>query len=189
MPIRLAYEEEPVRPPARPAPAETAIDFDAAARVADPRDNCAIATQDLPAGATLSGGGSGGPGVASVSCGGGVGPGGASLSGGARPATLRLSVSILEGHRFALVPIAAHEFLLSWGEPFGRALRAITWNESSQPTRYSHRATHRSFRGGCARSSITCAFHVRRSFHPGVPSRRESGCVTPRRSTSFASDR
>ena len=186
MPIRLAYEEEPVRPPARPAPAETAIDFDAAARVADPRDNCAIATRDLPAGATLT---RGGPGGASLSRGGGGWPGGASLSGGARPATLRLSVSILEGHRFALVPIAAHEFLLSWGEPFGRALCAITWKESSQPTRYSHRATHRSFRGGCARSSIARAFHVRRSFHPGVPSRRESGCVTPRRSTSFASGR
>ena len=56
MPIRLAYEEEPVAPPGRPAPAEQAVAFDAAARVADPRDNCAIATRDLPGGALLSGG-------------------------------------------------------------------------------------------------------------------------------------
>ena len=56
MPIRLAYEEEPVARPGRPAPAEKAVAFDAAARVADPRDNCAIATRDLPGGALLSGG-------------------------------------------------------------------------------------------------------------------------------------
>ena len=73
MPIRLVYEEEAVAPPGRPAPAEQAIAFDAAARVADPRDNCAIATRDLPGGALLSGGG--------------AGPG----------SSLRLSVSILEG--------------------------------------------------------------------------------------------
>ena len=105
MPIRLVYEEEAVAPPGRPAPAEQAIAFDAAARVADPRDNCAIATRDLPGGALLSGGG--------------AGPG----------SSLRLSVSILEGHRFALVAIAAHDLLLSWGEPFGRALRAIAPGE------------------------------------------------------------
>ena len=56
MPIRLAYEEDPVVRPGRPAPAEKAVAFDAAARVADPRDNCAIATRDLPGGALLSGG-------------------------------------------------------------------------------------------------------------------------------------
>ena len=55
MPIRLAYEEEPVARPGRPAPAEKAVAFDAAARVADPRDNCAIATRDLAGGTLLSG--------------------------------------------------------------------------------------------------------------------------------------
>ena len=54
MPIRLAYEEEPVARPGRPAPAKKAVAFDAAARVADPRDNCAIATRDLAGGALLS---------------------------------------------------------------------------------------------------------------------------------------
>ena len=103
MPIRLVYEEEAVAPPGRRAPAEQAIAFDAAARVADPRDNCAIATRDLPGGALLFG----------------AGP----------ASSLRLSVSILEGHRFALVAIAAHDLLLSWGEPFGRALRAIAPGE------------------------------------------------------------
>lgn len=103
MPIRLSYEEDPVALPSPPPPAEQVIDFDAAARVADPRDNCAIATRDLP--------------------------GGAALSSGVEPVTLRLSVGILEGHRFALRPIAAQAFLLSWGEPFGRALRAIAPGE------------------------------------------------------------
>ena len=36
---------------------------------------------------------------------------------------------ILEGHRFALVPIAEGELITSWGEPFGRALRAIAAGE------------------------------------------------------------
>ena len=54
MPIRLAYEEEPVARPGRPAPAKKAVAFDAAARVADPRDNCAIATRDLAGGELLS---------------------------------------------------------------------------------------------------------------------------------------
>ena len=53
MPIRLAYEEGVARP-GRPAPAKKAVAFDAAARVADPRDNCAIATRDLAGGALLS---------------------------------------------------------------------------------------------------------------------------------------
>ena len=54
MPIRLAYEEEPVARPGRSAPAKKAVAFDAAARVADPRDNCAIATRDLAGGELLS---------------------------------------------------------------------------------------------------------------------------------------
>ena len=36
-----------------------------------------------------------------------------------------LTHTILEGHRFAIEPIAEGEPLLSWGLPFGRALRAI----------------------------------------------------------------
>ena len=36
-----------------------------------------------------------------------------------------LTHTILEGHRFAIEPIAEGETLLSWGLPFGRALRAI----------------------------------------------------------------
>jgi altronate dehydratase len=36
-----------------------------------------------------------------------------------------LSHTILEGHRFAVEPIAVGDLLLSWGLPFGRALRRI----------------------------------------------------------------
>jgi altronate dehydratase len=36
-----------------------------------------------------------------------------------------LSHSILEGHRFAIAPLKAGDYLLSWNLPFGRALRAI----------------------------------------------------------------
>ena len=42
---------------------------------------------------------------------------------------LTLSVAVLEGHRFALVPIAAGALLLSWGEPFGKALAPIAPGE------------------------------------------------------------
>lgn len=37
-----------------------------------------------------------------------------------------LSHSMLEGHRFAVTPIAVGEPLLSWGLPFGYAIKAIT---------------------------------------------------------------
>src|SRR4051812_14815237 len=42
---------------------------------------------------------------------------------------LVLSFGVLEGHRFAVQPIAAGESLLSWGLPFGTALRDIAPGE------------------------------------------------------------
>ena len=36
-----------------------------------------------------------------------------------------LDFTVLEGHRFAVAPIATGEYLLSWGLPFGRALTEI----------------------------------------------------------------
>ena len=42
-----------------------------------------------------------------------------------REEIITLRSSLLEGHRFASRPIAANELILSWGEPFGRALRPI----------------------------------------------------------------
>jgi len=99
MSLTLAYEETPA--PRRASTGPT-LAFDAAARVAEPRDNCAIATSDLAQGTTLQL------------------PSGTSLT---------LSVGVLEGHRFALVPIAAGALLLSWGEPFGKALRTIAPGE------------------------------------------------------------
>lgn len=40
-------------------------------------------------------------------------------------ATFTLAHTLLEGHRFAVQPIPAGEFVLSWGLPFGRATRDI----------------------------------------------------------------
>jgi hypothetical protein len=70
-------------------------------RIPEPGDNVAIATRRLPAGAQID------------------------FEGRA----LSLSHTILEGHRFAIEPIAQGQSLLSWGLPFGRALRAIDAGE------------------------------------------------------------
>eukprot|EP00908_Phaeocystis_cordata_P000275 Transcript_10287.p1 GENE.Transcript_10287~~Transcript_10287.p1 ORF type:complete len:242 (-),score=44.80 Transcript_10287:4-729(-) len=102
MPIQLAYEDNPPSRRDAPAPTGPTLDFDDVARIASPADNCAIATQDLAAGSELR---------------------------RADGPPLRLSVGLLEGHRFALTPIAHDAFLLSWGEPFGKALRAIAPGE------------------------------------------------------------
>ena len=66
-------------------------------RLPVPDDNCAIATRTLVAGTAV------------------IHP----------PYTFMLSHGLLEGHRFAVVPIAAGAHLLSWGMPFGTALRDI----------------------------------------------------------------
>ena len=63
------------------------------ARLPDPADNCAIAIRDLPAGAEI-------------------------VHGGAR---YPLSHHVLEGHRFAIAPIAPGESLTSWRQRFGVA--------------------------------------------------------------------
>jgi len=66
-------------------------------RIPAPGDNVAIATRRLAAGAQVEFG----------------------------DRVRSLTHTILEGHRFAIEPIAVGEPLLSWGLPFGRALRAI----------------------------------------------------------------
>jgi altronate dehydratase len=66
-------------------------------RLPSPGDNVAIAVRRLEAGSVLA------------------------LPDGPRA----LTHTVLEGHRFALQPIAAGESLLSWGLPFGTALTAI----------------------------------------------------------------
>jgi altronate dehydratase len=66
-------------------------------RLPAPGDNTAIATRTLHAGTRLTADG----------------------------CTLTTDYTILEGHRFAVAPIAAGEALRSWGLPFGYALRAI----------------------------------------------------------------
>ncbi|MFT5193212.1 MAG: altronate dehydratase [Cellvibrionaceae bacterium] len=66
-------------------------------RLPSPSDNCAIATQTLAAGTQIL----------------------------HATASFVLSHTVLVGHRFAIQPLSAGEHLLSWGMPFGTALRAI----------------------------------------------------------------
>ena len=68
--------------------------LDSLSRLPAPGDNVAIATRRLEAGTLLS------------------------LPGGPRA----FAHTVLEGHRFAVVPIATGAHLLSWGLPFGTAL-------------------------------------------------------------------
>ena len=73
------------------------IAFELVGRIPAPGDNAAIAVRRLTAGTRITGT-----------------PGGFSL-----PHT------VLEGHRFAVVPIAPGEPITSWGLPFGLATRPI----------------------------------------------------------------
>ncbi|MBT3343116.1 MAG: altronate hydrolase [Gemmatimonadetes bacterium] len=79
----------------------TALSFDEVGRLPADGDNVAIAIQRLEAGTLVH------------------------LASG----DTQLSHTILEGHRFAVAGIAAGESLLSWGLPFGVALRAIAPGE------------------------------------------------------------
>ena len=73
------------------------VEFDNIGRVAEAGDNVAVAICDLPAGVSVR------------------------LDGD----SFRIDYTVLEGHRFAIRPIAAGQPLLSWGLPFGYATRAI----------------------------------------------------------------
>ena len=75
--------------------------LDAIGRLPDPADNCAIAIRDLPAGTTVEYG----------------------------DRTFPLSHTVLEGHRFATVPITKGAELTSWGQRFGVATRDIAPGE------------------------------------------------------------
>jgi len=75
----------------------TLLSFADVGRLPLPGDNVAIATQRLPAGAHIT------------------------LAGMTYP----IPFTILEGHRFAIQPIAPDEALLSWGLPMGIATRPI----------------------------------------------------------------
>lgn len=69
-------------------------EFEEVGRLPMPGDNVAIATCRLERGATVR----------------------------YRGKLLRMDCTVMEGHRFAVRPIAAGEFLLSWELPFGRAV-------------------------------------------------------------------
>ena len=76
---------------------QTPLAFDAVARLPAPGDNVAIAIRRLDVGTAIV------------------------LPTGVR----ELAHTVLEGHRFAVKPIAPGEFLLSWGLPFATATRPI----------------------------------------------------------------
>ncbi|MGH2409288.1 MAG: UxaA family hydrolase, partial [Chloroflexota bacterium] len=71
--------------------------FEQVARLPAPGDNTAIATRRLETGDLIT----------------------------YRGASMTVGSTVLEGHRFAIVPIAAGEPVLSWGLPFGIATRPI----------------------------------------------------------------
>lgn len=77
--------------------ASATLPLEAVSRLPAPGDNVAIAIRRIEAGEVLA------------------------LATGPRA----LPHTVLEGHRFAVQPIAAGASLLSWGLPFGRAVRAI----------------------------------------------------------------
>jgi altronate dehydratase len=79
-----------------------AVELREVAAAAHEADNMAVAACELPAGARVR------------------------LAGGREA---RLAHAVLEGHRFASRPVAAGERLLSWGRPFGVALRALRAGE------------------------------------------------------------
>jgi altronate dehydratase len=79
----------------------SSIAFEAAARLPTPEDNVAIAVRRLEAGTTLRDG----------------------------ERRILLPHTVMEGHRFASRPVARGETLLSWGLPFGQALRDIAPGE------------------------------------------------------------
>ena len=81
--------------------ANSPLDAARVSRLPASGDNVAIAVRQLDAGTVLT------------------------LPAGLEPRSRTLTHTILEGHRFAVAPIAAGESLLSWGLPFGVALTAI----------------------------------------------------------------
>ena len=76
--------------------------FESIGRLPAPKDNAAIAIRRIEPGAQVN------------------------LDGGLKI----FKTTILEGHRFAYKPIAKGEAVLSWGLPFGTALRQIETGES-----------------------------------------------------------
>ncbi len=85
----------------RENPMSDTFTFDQIGRLPLPGDNVGIATQKLPAGTQITYNG----------------------------ASFTLDYTVMEGHRFAVEPIAAGEKLLSWNLPFGAALRDIAPGE------------------------------------------------------------
>src|SRR5258706_15699118 len=79
----------------------SALPFEQIARLPADGDNVAIAVRRLEAGTVIKG----------------------------PESHLTLPFSILEGHRFAVTPIRAEAALLSWGMPFGFALRDVAPGE------------------------------------------------------------
>ena len=87
--------------PGAPIAESNPVEFNNIGRIPAPGDNVAIASRRLEAGTTFR------------------------LEGQVHT----LQSSLLEGQRFTIAPISKGEFVLSWGLPFGRALRDIVPGE------------------------------------------------------------
>ena len=108
------------------------IPFHDVARLPLPGDNVAIVTRKLPAGTVIETNGQ----------------------------QLTLDFTVLEGHRFAIAPIAPGEHLLSWELPFGIAIRDIA------PGQYVHNEGMLEALGG---RTIDFALPVTPNFEDFVP--------------------
>jgi len=86
-----------ISPPIHTDEPSAPLPFAAVGRLPLPADNVAVATQLLPAGTLID----------------------------LKDHCFPVNYTVLEGHRFAIKPIAVGEPLLSWGLPFGIATRAI----------------------------------------------------------------
>ncbi|MGB5048086.1 MAG: UxaA family hydrolase [Caldilineaceae bacterium] len=115
----------------QPVPFQS-IPFQDVARLPMPGDNVAIVTRKLPAGTVIEYNGQ----------------------------PLTLDFTVLEGHRFAIAPIAPGEHLLSWELPFGIATQEIA------PGQYVHNAEMLEALGG---RSISFALPATPNFEDFVP--------------------
>jgi hypothetical protein len=126
--LAVQYEAEEASVVALPS----CLPLHTVARMPSPTDNCAVVTRTLDAGSILE-----------------------------LPLArkrVRLTHTVLEGHRVAVVPIPNGELLTSWGQGFGRALVAIPAGESRACTRaFPNLSPCRRLR--CQRHHDSCTDH------------------------------
>eukprot|EP01124_Arcella_intermedia_P009736 TRINITY_DN16357_c0_g1_i1.p1 TRINITY_DN16357_c0_g1~~TRINITY_DN16357_c0_g1_i1.p1 ORF type:complete len:950 (-),score=233.99 TRINITY_DN16357_c0_g1_i1:52-2901(-) len=99
--VKIGYETEQSQ--SHPHPLKLSVNFNQVCCIPSPGDNCAIATKRIEPNTELLREGEG--------------------------QTIAIHQTILEGHRFCIVPIRKGDPLLSWGLPFGYALKDVSIGE------------------------------------------------------------